>query len=99
MSDSEQADLVAFRELEHLVHHLGEELATFRRRALQAEARIRELEEHDERPMSRPRVAELERENVDLRARLDAAAVRARQMLQRLHFLRQQHALVRGSDK
>lgn len=99
MSDSEQADLVAFHELEHLVHHLGEELATFRRRALQAEARIRELGAPDERPLSRPRVAELERENVDLRARLDAAAVRARQMLDRVHFLRQQHALVRGSDK
>ena len=34
-----------FHELERLVRHLGDELAGFRRRALQAEARVRELEE------------------------------------------------------
>lgn len=35
----------AFLELERVVRHLGEELAGFRRRALQAEARVRELEQ------------------------------------------------------
>ena len=34
-----------FQELQRLVRHLGEELGGFRRRALQAEARVRELEE------------------------------------------------------
>lgn len=34
----------AFAELEQLVRHLGEELSAFRRRALQAEARMKALE-------------------------------------------------------
>ena len=37
-------DTAAFRELEQLVRHLVDELAGFRRRALQAEARLRQLE-------------------------------------------------------
>jgi hypothetical protein len=34
----------AFLELQRLVRHMTEELASFRRRAIQAEARVRELE-------------------------------------------------------
>ena len=37
-------DTAAFRELQQLVRHLVDELAGFRRRALQAEARLRQLE-------------------------------------------------------
>jgi hypothetical protein len=88
----------AFAELERLVRHLGEELAFFRRRALEAERRWREATEHGapagdgapSREALAGRVAELERENRDLRARVDDAAERTRQMAERLRFLRQQ---------
>ena len=44
-SDSELPESeAAFADLEKLVHHLGDELASFRRRALQAEARVKALE-------------------------------------------------------
>ena len=42
MSDSVRPDRAAFAELERLVRNLGEELAFFRRRALEAERRLRE---------------------------------------------------------
>ena len=87
----------AFAELERLVRHLGEELAFFRRRALEAELRWREATEQGPqgdvattREALASRVSELERENVDLRARLDDAAERTRMMAERLRFLRQQ---------
>lgn len=37
-------DVAAFRELELLVRHLSDQLASYRRRALTAEARVRELD-------------------------------------------------------
>lgn len=97
---------VAFAELEQLVHHLGEELSSFRRRALQAEARLKSLEgESEERraaeaaargsagdPPADPRVARLEAENAELRRRLEMATTRTRQVLDRVRFLRQQQA-------
>lgn len=95
MSDSERPDVTAFRELEHLVRGLGDELASFRRRALQAEARVRELEAGGtaggtaggDRGVN---VAKLRKENEMLRKRLEAASTRTRQMLDRMRFLRQQ---------
>lgn len=98
MSDSVRPDRAAFVELERLVRILGEELAFFRRRALDAERRVRDLlgesEPHAPGAMSaesmRTRVADLERENHDLRARLDEAASRTRQMADRVRFIRQQ---------
>ena len=116
--------LAAFADLDRMVRHLGEELAFFRRRALDAERRVRELsasvaaaqaagaegaafhrapgegvllaatggavasaEALDE---ARARIAELEGENAELRARLSEAAARTRAMTDRLRFLRQQ---------
>jgi hypothetical protein len=96
MSDSERPEIAAFRELEQLVRHLGDELAGFRRRALVAEARVRELETADAEPTVREqremadRVTHLEQENAVLRARLEAATARTRQMLERVRFIRQQ---------
>lgn len=94
MSDPVQAERAAFRELETAVGHLAEELAAFRRRALTAEARLRELDERSsggDSPTSvLDRVAELERENAALSAKLEQATARARQMLERVRFLRQQ---------
>jgi len=93
MSDNEQAESGAVRELDVLVHHLADELASFRRRALTAEARLKELEAHEGGVASLElanRVAELERENESLTNRLEAAGTRAKQMLDRVRFLRQQ---------
>jgi hypothetical protein len=44
--DQPRATVAAFDDLERAVRHLGEELAFFRRRALDAERRLRELTGH-----------------------------------------------------
>ena len=96
MSDSERPEALAFRELEQLVRHLGDELAGFRRRALVAENRIRELESEGNQPEVRQqrelgdRLNQLEHENAVLRSRLEAATARTRAMLERVRFIRQQ---------
>jgi hypothetical protein len=95
MSDHAQAEKRAIEELDTLVHHLADELAGFRRRALQAEARLKEVEGQEGGAASLElagRVSELERENEQLRARLETARTRATQMLDRVKFLRQQAA-------
>jgi hypothetical protein len=100
VSDSEhQLEAVsAFEELEQLVRHLGDELASFRKRALLAEGRLKELEvAGGEAPASSADLRKVERENADLRARLEKATVRTREMLERVRFLRQQH--VRGVER
>lgn len=92
MSDSARPEITAFTELEQLVHHLGDELASFRRRALQAEARLKSLESTGVKGVVSPeRVQYLERENAGLTTRLDAARARTQQMIDRVRFLRQQH--------
>jgi hypothetical protein len=94
-SDSERPDLAALRELELLIRSLGEEMSGWRRRAQQAEARTRELERVAQLPLSAPadeRVEALERENAELRRRLDAARSRTLQLIERVRFLRQQQA-------
>jgi multidrug efflux pump subunit AcrA (membrane-fusion protein) len=92
MSDSVRPEITAFRELETLVRHLGDELAGFRRRALLAEARLRELEGSEAQPVVElsERCTQLEHENAALKGRLEAATARTRQMLDRVHFIRQQ---------
>jgi len=75
-----------------LVKHLGDELASFRRRALQAEARVKSLESTGVKGVVSPeRVQFLEKENAGLATRLDAARARTQQMIDRVRFLRQQH--------
>src|SRR6059058_4279160 len=93
MSDSAQAESSPIRELDTLVHHLADELAGFRRRALLAEQRLKDVEGHEHGAVSidlANRVAELEKENEQLRGRLESATSRAKQMLDRVRFLRQQ---------
>lgn len=94
MSFPVRPDAEAFRELEALVRNLGEELAAFRKRAHAAEARLKAIATKggggDE--AAEERVAQLETENARLRARLENAADRTRKMLDRVRFLRQQHA-------
>jgi hypothetical protein len=96
MSDNASAETagnVAVQELELLVRHLAEELAGFRRRALIAEARLKEMEGQEGGAASLELVghcSRLEQENERLQSRLEAATTRARQMLDRVKFLRQQ---------
>ena len=100
MSDNEhQLELVgAFEELEQLVRHLGDELSTFRKRALIAEGRLKDFENAtDGAPVSSEEVRRLESENAALKARLATTTTRAREMLERVRFLRQQH--VRGVER
>lgn len=105
MSDSVQPEVVAFRELETLVRHLGDELAGFRRRALVAEQRVRELEDREGRSAGRPRreladrCTQLEHENAGLAGQLEAATMRTRQMLERVRFIRQQTQITAGSER
>jgi|SRR3954467_9497031 hypothetical protein len=94
MSATEPADLRAFRELETLVHNLGDELAVFRKRALAAEAQLRETGQ-DVPPTSRTSVSiesdsDLASENRALRTRVERAEERVRQLMDRVRFLRQQ---------
>jgi uncharacterized protein involved in exopolysaccharide biosynthesis len=92
VSDSARPEVAAFAELEQLVKHLGDELASFRRRALQAEARLKSLETTGVKGVVSPeRVQFLERENAGLNTRLEAARARTQQMIDRVRFLRQQH--------
>jgi hypothetical protein len=92
VSDSVRPEQAAFAELELLVKHLGDELAAFRRRALQAEARLKGLESTGVKGVASPeRIQFLERENVGLNNRLAAARARTQQMIDRVRFLKQQH--------
>jgi hypothetical protein len=87
----------AFGELELLVRNLGEELATFRKRAHTAETRLKALGASPAGDASaEERLAELQDENARLRARLKEATDKTRAMLDRVRFLRQQHVL--GGD-
>ena len=94
MSDNVSPDQTqtALDELTRLVRHLGDELAGYRKRAMTAEARLKSLDELAAKSGSSPeRAFELERENVELRARLDAARIRTKAVLERVRFLRQQN--------
>ena len=99
MTDSVVTPAVqAFADLERLVRSLGEELTFFRRRALEAERRLKELSAvaggsapHENLELLAGRLAAAEAENADLKARLAEAAERTRGMADRMRFLRQQH--------
>lgn len=93
MSDNASPESHAVAELDLLVRHLADELAAFRRRALTAESKLKEVESQEGGSIAldlSSRVAMLERENERLQKRLDEATVRAKQMLDRVRFLRQQ---------
>ena len=95
MSSPVRPDAKAFLDLEVLVRNLGEELAAFRKRAHAAEARLKAIGAQGDGGgdgHAEERVAQLEQENTLLKARLDTASERMRKMLDRVRFLRQQHA-------
>ena len=92
MSDHALPENPRFAELSRLVRHLGEELAGDRKRALTAEARLRALEsEAADAATLPPRSArELQKENIQLKQRLEAARIRTEKLLARMRFLQQQ---------
>ena len=71
---ADQPDVRALAELETVIRRLAEELATWRRRALKAEAQRSELGEDHDAVASRSRILDLNGENTELRARLAAGA-------------------------
>ena len=92
-SDNVRPEIAAFRELEVVVRRAARDLAAARRGAEPQvfDDPVVDGEGPDLRAFDLElRLANLERENAVLRERLAAAAGRARQMLERVHFLRQQ---------
>src|SRR5262245_33713581 len=87
MSAKERPEVAAFRELETLVKHLADELATARQRALK-------VEKSTEAAAAKTRAAEkasaLDAANSTLKTKLDRAEERVKQMIERVRFLRQQ---------
>jgi hypothetical protein len=78
---------------------MADDLAAYRRRALIAEARLKEVESQDGGAANlelAARVNQLEQDNERLQGRLDSASARAKQMLDRVRFLRQQ---TQGGDR
>lgn len=93
MYAAERADARALDHLEVIVRELGEEIATWRARALKAEAGAPARGEAPHRGEGAARaavVAELEAENRSLRQRVDAARARVADLVARLAFLEEQ---------
>ena len=84
MYDGERADLRALDQLEAVLRELGEEMATWRARALKAEP------SRGSGSGGGARSSELESENRQLRGRLEAARVRVQELVTRLAFLEEQ---------
>jgi hypothetical protein len=100
--DNVRPEIAAFRELESVVRRAARDLAASRRRGNGDPLEEPTLDAVGEGPDLRAfdlelRLANLERENTVLRERLAAAGARARQMLERVHFLRQQTQV--GGDR
>ena len=85
MSGNERSEVRAFRELETLVRHLGEELAAYRRRAIEAEEKLKDAgKSHAKRGGSD------HGPDAELKKRVEHAEQRVKQMMDRVRFLRQQ---------
>ncbi|HEY4999280.1 MAG TPA: hypothetical protein VII36_09060 [Usitatibacter sp.] len=93
MSSYARPDFAAIDELESLLRHVGDELAAWRRRSLRAEQELAAFKEKGgvmqtpDTVLGRQRLAELEQENLALRARLDGASERVQMLVARLAFL------------
>jgi FtsZ-binding cell division protein ZapB len=91
----DRPDHKALKDVEHVVHHLAEELAGWRRRTLKAEGELQEAKASGgivagpELTQARQRVVDLETENQMLRQRIDSAKDRLRVLAGRLSFLEQ----------
>jgi cell division protein FtsB len=96
--DAERADARALDQLEAVLREVAEELATWRARALKAEGDQKGRGSAPRVDGDGRRVGELEVENRQLRARVDAARTRVQDLLSRLAFLEEQSREVSGSS-
>ncbi len=86
-------DLEGIVELERLLGHLAEELAAWRRRCQKAETEVLALKSQggmipgNDMAKARGRLLDVERENHDLRGRVDQARELVGHLQQRLAFL------------
>lgn len=93
MSSYARPDFAAIEELESLLRHVGDELAAWRRRCLRAEQDLAAFREKGgvmpspDTVSARQRLAELEQENLALRARMESTAERVQMLVSRLAFL------------
>lgn len=89
-SGGERPDLEALRELEEVLRHLEDELASWRRRALGAEGRVAEQSRALSEGEGGAALERLEAENARLAQRLEQAGARVAGIVDRLKFLEQQ---------
>jgi hypothetical protein len=91
-------DLPALQELERVLRHLTDELAGWRRRCLKAETELQGLKAQDGMVPGQQVVGmqaktlDLQRENLDLRARVDRAREMVVRLQQRLAFLEEEYS-------
>lgn len=89
--DGERADSRALDQLEAIIRHVADELASWHARAIKTEAEVKEHGRAPQRaePETR-RLADLEQENKQLRTRVEAARTHVGELLSRLTFLEDQ---------
>ncbi|MFQ5703692.1 MAG: hypothetical protein ACE5HT_06695 [Gemmatimonadales bacterium] len=90
MSSEDRPEMKAMAELERILQLVSHELASWRRRALTAEAARSELGADHDAVASRQRINELEAENAELGSRLASVRGRLEDLLARLQFLEEQ---------
>ena len=92
-------DQPALADLERLLGHLTDELSAWRRRCQKAENELQALKipggmvPGDDVTRVRGRMLDLERENLDLRTRVDRAREMVLRLRQRLDFLDEPHSI------
>ena len=90
MSNDGRPEFKALAELERVLMHAQNELASFRRRAHKAESDRAEMGVGQDIVASREKIAELERDQTESSERLGAARDRVDGLLARLRFLEEQ---------
>lgn len=90
MLNAERPDFRALTELERVLQHVKDELASWRRRALTAETHRAEMGVDHDAVASLERIRELELENERITGRLQAARNHVDDLLARLRFLEEQ---------
>lgn len=93
MSNDDRPEFRALEELREVLSSLASELASWRRRALKAEAGQAQLDLSQDLVADRERSKLLEAENAELEQRLGAARTRVEELLGRLRFLEEQVAM------
>jgi hypothetical protein len=90
VSNADRPEFRALAELERVLEHVHEELASFRRRAQKAELDRAEMGMGHDVVASREMITELERDNLDKSDRLGLARDHVDGLLARLKFLEEQ---------